>query len=90
MKKRLAASLSEAELDQLADHLAALGPEAMNLERLDGYFSALHCSPELLMPNEYLGPVLGAGEGFADEAQANEVMGLVMRHWNTVGHELEQ
>jgi len=42
------------------------------------------------MLNEYLGPVLGAGEGFADEAQANEVMGLVMRHWNTVGHELEQ
>tara|TARA_R110001599_G_scaffold214747_1_gene412877 strand:- start:1037 stop:1195 length:159 start_codon:yes stop_codon:yes gene_type:complete len=36
MKKRLSTSLSETELDQLTNHLAALGPEAMTLERLDG------------------------------------------------------
>ena len=51
----IAIPLSDSELDQLADFLESLpSPEAMNIERLDGFFCALVVGPELVMPGEYL------------------------------------
>jgi uncharacterized protein len=76
--------MSEAELDQLANLLNDLHEDAMNLEMLDGFFAALICCPELVPPNEYLPHILGADFSFSNVEQANEIIGLMMRHWNTI------
>jgi uncharacterized protein len=82
-------SLSKSELDRLAAHLKAMGPQAMNLEALDGYFSALICGPEPLSPSEYLPEIWGGDFAFESEAQMNEIAGLSSRHWNTIATGLE-
>lgn len=82
--------LSDSELDQLADFLESLpSPEAMNIERLDGFFCALVVAPELVMPSEYWSYVIGGEEDessptFDSMEQAQTIMGLVTRHWNTI------
>lgn len=82
--------LTEDELDQLADFLDSLpGKESMNIERLDGFFCSLIAGPEVPMPSEYWPKVIG-GTGdderpsFDTLDQAREIMGLMMRHWNTI------
>ncbi len=62
----------------------------MSLEELDGFFAALHCCPELVLPSEYLPEVLGGDELdnedlFLNEEHAKLILGLIMDHWNTVG-----
>lgn len=79
--------LSKAELDRLANLLNDLNEDAMNLEMLDGFFAALICCPELVPPNEYLPHILGADFAFARIEQANEIIGLIMRHWNAIADE---
>ncbi|AMV00978.1 MULTISPECIES: YecA family protein [Xanthomonas] len=81
-------SLSDAELDRLGDFLEGIGASAMNLEMLDGFFAALICGPETVLPSEYLPQVLGEGHCFDSNDQAAEIFGLVMRHWNTIASEL--
>lgn len=83
------APLTEQELDRLHDALEA-GPAAMNLETLDGYFTALICGPEFVSPNEALQEVLGEEFVFDGNEQAGELIGLVMRHWNWVAAELQR
>ena len=52
--------LTDAELDRLGDFLASCkGSKAMNLEELDGFFSALIAGPEPVMPSEYNREVFG-------------------------------
>lgn len=86
--------LSDAELDRLQRHLAALpSPTALNLEGLDGLIAAAHCSPELILPSEVLEAAWGADPdgGVAvppGDAQSEEMAGLILRHWNTVGDAL--
>jgi uncharacterized protein len=89
------ASLSESELDQLAEVLGANGnPDALTLEGMDGLFCALVSSPESVLPHQYL-PVIWGGElrgesafGSLDEADAT--MSLIMRYWNSVIADLER
>jgi uncharacterized protein len=76
--------LTEIELDRLGDFLAAIGPPALNIEGLDGYFCALISGPELVMPSEYLPQVLSESFSFESDAQANDIVGLLFQHWNTV------
>lgn len=81
--------LSDAEVDQLADFLDSLpSPEAMNLERLDGFFCALIVGPDLVMPSEYWPYIIGAetdsDPAFSTMEQAQTIMSLVTRHWNTI------
>ena len=64
----------------------------MNVEQLDGFFAALIAGPETVVPSEYYPEVFG-GE-MADACQfgcldeANEILGLMMRHWNTIASAL--
>ncbi len=81
--------LTDAEVSRLGDFLKSCkGGEAMNLEELDGFFAALIAGPEVVMPSEYLPEVFG-GEmseacDFGSLDEANEVLGLMMRHWNDI------
>ena len=46
--------LTNAEFDRLAEELQRCGNHAMNIEMLDGFFAALICGPETVLPSEYL------------------------------------
>src|SRR5271170_8126373 len=81
--------LNDAELDRLGDFLRSCkGRKAMNLEELDGFFAALSAGPETVMPSEYNREVFGGEMAdvceFSSLEEANEIFGLMMRHWNTI------
>jgi uncharacterized protein len=87
--------LTDAELDRLGDFLKSCkGGRAMNLEELDGFFAALIAGPEIVMPSEYYREVFG-GEtldvcDFGNFKEGNEVLGLMMRHWNIIAATLHK
>ena len=69
--------MSEADYEQLS-YILDLFPheQAMNLEMLDGFFTALHCTPEITLPSAFLPDTWGGGdmpgeEVFEDEQQLN-------------------
>jgi uncharacterized protein len=81
--------LTDAELDRLGEFLKRCkGGKAMNLEELDGFFAALIAGPETVMPSEYYAEVFGGEMSetceFGSLDEANEILGLMMRHWNTI------
>ena len=81
--------LTDAELDRLGDFLKGCkGGRAMNVEQLDGFFAALITGPDMVMPSEYYREVFGGEMSdtceFASLDQANEILGMMMRHWNTI------
>ena len=87
--------LTDAELDRLGDFLKSCkGGKAMNVEALDGFFAALIAGPETVMPSEYNREVFGGEMSEACEFgsldEANEILGLMMRHWNTIASTLSQ
>lgn len=89
-----ASPLTDAELDRLGDTLSRFRkPTAMNLEQLDGFFTALICSPDTVMPSEYLHEIWGGEmadeEAFADQQVLQEILDLVMRHWNSIAQMLQ-
>jgi uncharacterized protein len=61
----------------------------MDLEEFDGFFAALHISPELVLPSEYLPVVLGkgfeSGEIFPSKEFAQVILDLVLQYWNAAG-----
>jgi len=76
-------------LDRLGAFLESCkGGGAMNLEELDGFFAALIAAPEVVMPSEYYPEVFGGEMADACEFgsldEANEILGLMMRHWNDI------
>lgn len=87
--------LTDAELERLEAFLNGLKhPQRLTLEGLDGLFCALIAGPDLVLPSEYL-PVVWGGEmadedAFESEAEANELLGLMMRHWNAIADEFER
>ncbi|HKV78884.1 MAG TPA: UPF0149 family protein [Candidatus Sulfotelmatobacter sp.] len=85
--------LTDAELDRLGDFLKSCkGGKVMNLEELDGLFAALIASPDVVMPSEYNREVFGGEMGEACEfksiEEANEILGLLTRHWNKIASTL--
>jgi uncharacterized protein len=81
--------LSDAELDRLSDVLKRFANKrAMNLEQLDGFLSALICSPDLVPPSEYLPEIWGDDMVLEDEFSAKPILedfiSLIMRHWNSI------
>jgi uncharacterized protein len=81
--------LTDAEIDRLGDFLrSCTGGKAMNVEQLDGFFAALIAGPETVMPSEYYREVFGGEMSdaceFSSLEEANEILGLIMRHWNTI------
>jgi uncharacterized protein len=87
--------LTDAELDRLGDFLKSCKDgKAMNVEALDGFFAALIAGPETVMPSEYYREVFGGEMSdtceFASLDEANETLGLLMRHWNTIAGTLNK
>jgi uncharacterized protein len=88
-------ALTESELDRLTEFLKSCkSRHAMNLEELDGFFAALIAGPEMVPPSEYLPEVFG-GEmsetcSFDALDQATEVLGLIMRHGNSIATTLDK
>lgn len=64
----------------------------MDLEELDGFFCALIAGPETVLPSEYFPTVWGTddetgpdkGPRYESLDQAQYVLGLLTRHWNTI------
>ena len=88
--------LSDAEFDQLESILNGFKNErAMNLEKVDGFFAALICSPEPTPPSVYLQEIWGGEEisdedAFQDQQAAQVFMSLLMRYWNAVVKQLSE
>ncbi len=89
MKQTLA--LSDAEIDELDDFLMSDDtPEnCMDISALDGFFAALVLNPAPVMPSEYVPWIWDMEEGedapsFASVEQANHIMALLMRYYNSV------
>lgn len=82
--------LSDEELDTLSELLDNMKPWAMNIEMLDGFFAALVCSPEVVLPGEYLPVIFGGEPAFDSEDHACTVLSLIMRHWNTISSALHR
>src|SRR5437879_9917151 len=81
--------LTDAEFDRLGTFLKGCkGGRAMNVEELDGFFAALIAGPETVMPSEYYPEVFGGEMSetceFGSLDEANEILGLMMRYWNTI------
>ena len=79
--------LSDAELDELEAFLAsdAVPQDCMDLEMLDGYLTAIVSGPESIQPSEWLPQVWSEGgrsasPAYASNDQAQQIMGLVLRH----------
>lgn len=89
MNKDLNTPLDEAEIDTLDDFLAALDGPIVSFEGLDGLFCALHCAPTVVMPSHYL-EVIMDDQAFADEAQAEQMLLLMTRHWNSLSETLRK
>ena len=86
-------ALTPTELDWLAGFLASdqVPEPTLSMEQLDGFFAALVIGTELVLPSEYL-PALWGSVGDApvydSVEQAQFVMDLLTRHWNTIAHRL--
>src|SRR6202047_988306 len=79
--------LTNAEFDKLAEVLKRFGDKrAMNLETLDGFFAALICGPDSVLPSECV-PEIGGGDMesepvFETNPILHEFISLITRHWN--------
>ena len=82
-KAKLSTALTETELDRLGAFLSQF-PRAMNLETMDGFFSALICAPEMVPMGEVMTQVWGEEAEFASDDEVQEITSLLMRHWNTI------
>ncbi len=75
-------------LGELLDQLAADG--AMDLEELDGFFTALHCAPQLVPREEYLLEIFGSGDAldndeiFSGPDSAKLLSSLLNNFWTSV------
>jgi len=82
------------ELDQFL--LDAEGiEESMDISTLDGFLTAIACGPKTIMPSEWIRWVwdMESGEDapeFKDQAQAQRILGLLMRHMNDIAATLHQ
>jgi len=88
------APLTEEELTYLDSVLERFPDDsAMNVEELDGFFTALMCSPKTAMPSEYLPEIYGVASMETCPAldtleEAQKFLGLLFQHWNDVGSRL--
>ena len=85
--------LTEAELDRLQQFLENCAG-GMNIEEMDGFFAALVAGPEVVMPSEYLSQVFGddteEAPRFEGLDEANDILALLMRHWNEIAGTLSK
>lgn len=89
VKREMASEkISDAELDELVAFLDNVSDRgSMNIEELDGFHSALICSPEPVSPGEYLPEVIGGDfdhEAFPSVESVQRFLDLLMKHWNSI------
>ena len=48
----------------------------------------LICCPDPVMPSAYLPEIWGEDFAFDSQAQATEILNLIVRHWNAIASEL--
>ncbi|MEO8671345.1 MAG: UPF0149 family protein [Tahibacter sp.] len=90
-------ALTEAEIEALSRFLDehAVERDGMSFEMLDGFLTAVLSGPDTIAPSQWL-PQVWAGEDeaqdavFEDEAEANRILDLVMRHYNRIAGVLAQ
>ena len=86
------APLSDEELEELDQFLlyGVDNDEAMTLDTLDGYLHAIAIGPQTIMPSQWLPKVWGENSAMMPPMesidQLNHIMGLVMRHYNSIIH----
>lgn len=83
--------LNETEIGQLDDFLTSdSAPDAaMDVSMMDGFLTALASGPNLMMPGTMLGWIWDAEHGhdlptFASADESKGIVGLIIRHWNSV------
>jgi uncharacterized protein len=87
--------LSEAEIEKL-DHFLMHAPgtdQAMDVSMLDGFLTAIVSGPKTIMPSEWMRWVWDTENGtespeFDSTEQAQEIVGLLMRHMNDINETL--
>jgi uncharacterized protein len=89
--------LTDAEIEELDQFLLETEgiEEAMGLSTLDGFLTAILCGPKTIVPSEWLRWVWDMERGedapvFEDQAQAQRIVGLLMRHLNGIAETLQQ
>lgn len=84
--------ITEEGIDELSDFLDSV-ETAMNIEQLDGFFSALVIGPDVVQPSEHWPIVMGAGptgsEAFESQQQFERIFGLAIKFWNTIADTLQ-
>lgn len=80
--------LSIDELNDLSDYLESI-PDAMSIEMLDGFFTALACSPEIVLPSVYLPYIWGEKHDFNSDESTSKFMTIICKHWNAVVSQLQ-
>lgn len=82
----------ESDLDRLEQYLNA--PEradsTMPLDMIQGLFCAVVSAPEPIPPSSWIPVVLGADHEFAGEAQAQQIIGLLMGLHNETARQLNE
>ena len=87
--------LSDEELEELDQFLlyGVDNDEAMTLDTLDGYLHAIAIGPQTIMPSQWLPKIWGEDSAMMPPTdsidQLNHIMGLVMRHYNSIIHGFE-
>lgn len=78
--------MTELELDRLEELLASevFKGEAMTLDTLQGFLCAAISGPDLIPPSAWMSEALGGSPEYPSPAQAEEVMGLLMKFYNSV------
>jgi uncharacterized protein len=81
--------LTDDEFAKLGEFLRSIkNSRAMSLEEMDGFFTALVCGPEMVLPSEYLPYVWSSEQSrsgiFETLEEAQDILDLVTRHWNTI------
>ena len=82
--------LDAGELDELHNYLVAHpAAEGLSLDGVHGLLSAVVAGPEPIPASEWLPHVVDQENGFDDADQANRILSLLVRLYNSVMQELE-
>ncbi len=90
MSAELSTPLSDEELEELEQFLLseAVSDEAMVLDTLDGYLTAIVIGPVTILPSRWLPGISGESEDdapvYESMEQAQRILELVMRHMNGI------
>jgi uncharacterized protein len=90
MTAKLSTPLSDEELEELDQFMMseAVSDDAMVLDTLDGYLTAIVIGPATILPSQWLPGIWGESEddapAYESLEQAQRILELVMRHMNGI------